>query len=94
MTIATATASTPHASRYLQQLCKHWAHKFAVEFTPEHGRIELPLGVCTLDADDKTLSVRLETAPGEDADRFETVLVKHLDRFAFREPLDLVFTRA
>ena len=34
-----ATIPTASASRYLQQLCKHWSHKFAVEFTPEHGTI-------------------------------------------------------
>ena len=41
---AIATAS---ASRYLQQLCKHWSHKFAVQFTPQHGTdctLECPTG--------------------------------------------------
>ena len=33
-----ARIATASASRYLQQVCKHWSHKFAVEFTPEHGR--------------------------------------------------------
>ena len=32
-----AHVSTPSASRYLQQVCKHWSHKFAVEFTAERG---------------------------------------------------------
>ncbi|TIT63197.1 MAG: DUF2218 domain-containing protein, partial [Mesorhizobium sp.] len=32
-----ANVTTAHASRYLQQLCKHWAHKFPVEFDPNHG---------------------------------------------------------
>ena len=27
-----AQVRTEHASRYLQQLCKHWSHKFAVTF--------------------------------------------------------------
>ena len=29
---AVATVPTAHASRYLQQLCKHWSHKLPVEF--------------------------------------------------------------
>ena len=33
------TVTTASASRYLQQLCKHWSHKFSVEFTPERGII-------------------------------------------------------
>ena len=39
MPASQATVPTASASRYLQQLCKHWSHKFAVEFTPEHGTI-------------------------------------------------------
>ena len=34
MPASQATIPTTAASRYLQQLCKHWSHKFAVEFTP------------------------------------------------------------
>lgn len=36
-----ADVVTEHASRYLQQLCKHWAHKFPVEFDLNHGTIDL-----------------------------------------------------
>lgn len=39
-----AVVSTPHASRYLLQLCKHWSHKFETEFSETLGRIVLPLG--------------------------------------------------
>lgn len=34
-TTLTAMVPTTSGSRYLQQLCKHWSHKFAVDFTPE-----------------------------------------------------------
>ena len=50
---------TAAASRYLQQLCKHWSHKFPVEFTPAHGEITLPFGACVLDADPEALKVSL-----------------------------------
>lgn len=36
-----ADVPTAHASRYLQQLCKHWAHRFEVTFDPHQGRIDL-----------------------------------------------------
>lgn len=39
-----AVIATPHASRYLQQLCKHWSHKFETEAGPTNARIALPLG--------------------------------------------------
>jgi hypothetical protein len=86
MSVAVARVPTAHASRYLQQLCKHWAHKFPVEFTPENGRIEMSAGVLILDADAEGLGLRLTTGPG-DLERMEGVVAAHLERFAFRETL-------
>jgi hypothetical protein len=88
MSVAVARVPTDHASRYLQQLCKHWAHKFPVEFTPQNGRIEMSAGVLILDADPEGLGLRLTTEP-ENLERMEAVVADHLGRFAFRE--DLVF---
>ena len=42
---AVAEVPTASGSRYLQQLCKHWSHKFTTDFTPEQGTIALPLGL-------------------------------------------------
>ncbi|MDH6234200.1 hypothetical protein M2281_004814 [Mesorhizobium soli] len=82
-----AVVETEHASRYLQQLCKHWSHKFAVEFSPTEGRIDLGEGrVVDLRADDASLTVEVEAA---ELPRMEQVVVDHIVRFAFRE--DLVF---
>jgi hypothetical protein len=83
-----AEVKTASASRYLQQVCKHWSHKFAVEFTPEHGRIPFDDGrVCTMDASPEALTLRLD-APDEAAlERGQRVVVEHVKRFAFREDL-------
>ena len=86
MPISTARVPTPNASRYLQQLCKHWAHKFEVEFTPTTGRINLPEGtVATMEASAEALDVRLEAVDEIVIERMKTVLADHLDRFAFKE---------
>ena len=46
---ATANVPTAHASKYLQQLCKHWQHNLAVEFTPERaGTYEFTCGMSML----------------------------------------------
>ena len=37
--IAIAYVPTNSGSRYLQQLCKHWAHNLPVEFTANQGTI-------------------------------------------------------
>src|ERR1700742_5355930 len=83
-----ATISTASASRYLQQLCKHWSHKFAVEFTPERGTIPFDeTRRCTLDASPERLALRIEAADDATLERTQGVVIDHLMRFAFREEL-------
>lgn len=84
MTI-TATAPTTSGSRYLQQLCKHWSHKFTVDFDATRGTIDLPFGKVTMAAEADALAVTLDPVEGADVERFQQVVAEHLDRFAFRE---------
>ena len=79
--------ATEHASRYLQQLCKHWAHKFPVAFDPHHGTIDLSLGRTVLDADASALHIVVTTDEGGSLERLESVVADHIKRFAFREEL-------
>lgn len=88
MTEVVAAVPTAHASRYLQQLAKHWSHKFEVDFSPTEGVIELPMGRCGLAADEATLTVRLTGTPDADMERFKTVVAEHLQRFGHRETLN------
>ena len=88
MLTAETRIATPAASKYLQQLCKHWSHKFAVVFTPEKGRV--PFGdsrAATFEASDDTLTMRIEAADDETLTRMQSVVVEHLKRFSFREDL-------
>ncbi|MBS0295474.1 MAG: DUF2218 domain-containing protein [Proteobacteria bacterium] len=94
MTTFTAVVPTASASRYLQQLCKHWAHKFPVEFTTQHGEIELPLGRCALDAGPDALTVSVKPGEAFGLDRIRAVVEDHLKRFAFRETLEFRWTLA
>lgn len=80
-----ATVPTTNGSRYLQQLCKHWSHKFDTEFDPQQGRIGFPMGPISLAATPETLTVTIEPADDADVERFKQVVADHLDRFAFRE---------
>lgn len=83
-----ASFKTEYGSRYLQQLCKHWSHKFPVEFTPEKGEIDLGEGrICRLEATPANLAM-IAQAPDQDAlARLEDVIIKHIARFAFREEI-------
>jgi hypothetical protein len=90
-TASIAQVPTAQGSRYLQQLCKHWSHKFAVEFTPEHGIIPFDATRnCTLDASPDSLSLRIEAADDATLERTQGVVIDHLKRFAFREDLGAV----
>ncbi|MEG3084589.1 DUF2218 domain-containing protein [Sphingomonas sp. PB2P12] len=85
-TISVARVPTRSASRYLQQLAKHWSHKMEVIFSEEEGRITFPNGaIVEMHADTDALDVALTVPAGEDVDRMRRVVASHLDRFAFRE---------
>lgn len=81
----TAQVPTPNGSRYLQQLCKHWSHKFETEFDAQQGVIAFPMGPIRLAAGPDTLSVTIEPQADADVESFKQVVADHLDRFAFRE---------
>ena len=96
MTIsATASVPTAHASKYLQQLCKHWQHNLAVTFTADHGTVTFPKdargadwpgdGLVTFDAGADALAVRIDASVSEQLEGLEGAVARHLDRFAFRE---------
>ena len=85
MTTLTANVPTESASRYLQQLCKHWSHKFEVSFDPQQGTIALPFGKTDLHAGADALIVTIHLNDGADPERPKKVVEDHLNRFAFRE---------
>lgn len=81
----TANVPTTNASRYLQQLCKHWSHKFETDFSPEQGVIAFPMGPIRMAAQPDALVVTLEPNADVDVERFKQVVAEHIDRFAFKE---------
>ncbi|MEM7718047.1 MAG: DUF2218 domain-containing protein [Pseudomonadota bacterium] len=91
MPISTSEVETNHASRYLQQLCKHLGHKVPVEFTATEGQVTLPLGTGTFAADSRLLRLSVEGAL-QDLPRLERFVAEHLARFAFRESPTITWT--
>jgi len=80
-----ADVRTEMASRYLQQLCKHFGHKIPAEFTPEEGTIRFPFGTCALKAFEEVLTLDVSAGNEEDLERMRGVIGSHLERFAFRD---------
>src|SRR5690606_19769978 len=103
MSVTTATSNpvervgttvTEHASRYLQQLCKHFGHKMQVSFDERAGEITFPFGHCAMAATDGQLHITLTARDHDTMERLTQVVVSHLVRFAFREELAFAWTPA
>ncbi len=90
--MATASIPTGHASRYLQQLCKHFAHKRPVTFDTLSGQISFAIGECRLAAHPAALRIVLGAEDREQMAELQDVVVRHLVRFAFREELSVEWT--
>ena len=93
MAEATARVPTAHASRYLQQLCKHWSYKFETEFDDAQGRINFGAAAVRFAAAPDVLAVTLMAGDSDGLDRMEGVVAEHLRRFAFREELAIDWVR-
>ncbi len=92
---STVRVPTAHASRYLQQLCKHWAHNLAVTFDESRGTVTFPRNArgadwpddatLALQAHDDNLECRLAASDPGQRDALKGAVARHVDRFAFRE---------
>ena len=86
---------TSNGSRYLQQLCKHWSHNLAVTFDPTHATVTFPRNArgadwpgdatLTMQADAGGLDCSLEASATGQLEALKSTVLRHLDRFAFRE---------
>ncbi|QHQ35142.1 DUF2218 domain-containing protein [Algicella marina] len=79
------TFPTANAGKYIQQLCKHFAHKVEVTWDETSGTAALPSGPATLTATETELMVEITAADAEGLQRARYVIDSHMERFAFRE---------
>ena len=75
-----AVVPTESGWKYVQQLCKHWAHKLEVELTDQKGVVKFAEATALMTSDAK-----IEAVSEEVLERMKGVVSSHLDRFAFRE---------
>jgi hypothetical protein len=76
---------TSSPARYMGQLCKHFAHRMPVVLNALDGRITFPFGTCDAIAEPTGLRLRATAPDSEDMAQLQGVIVRHLQRFAFRE---------
>jgi hypothetical protein len=82
-----AHVATPNASRYLQQLCKHFRHARPTVFDETTGEVAFDDGTCHLTAEGHVLSITVTAGDEAKLARLQEVIARHLVRFAFREAL-------
>ena len=82
---------TGRASRYLQQLAKHFAHKIPVTFDKDSGQIDFAMGECRMAANADMLTLSLTAPDAAMMVQLQDVVVRHLLRFAFREEMAIVW---
>ncbi|MBZ6077283.1 DUF2218 domain-containing protein [Microvirga puerhi] len=88
MITSKSSVSTANASRYLQQLSKHWSHKFDVNYTATNSTIPFSEDrTAELVAEDDRLWITLTVPDEESRVRMQKVIEDHLNRFAFKETL-------
>ena len=91
---AQADVPTAEASKYLQQLCKHFQHKIPAQFDEHAGTLDFSEGRATLKAESGLLKMKVEGRDEASLKSLEDIVARHLQRFAFRERLEIVWTEA
>lgn len=86
---------TPNASKYLQQVCKHWTHNLEVEFDANAGTVVFPkdargadwpaAAIVTFKASPDHLYCHIAASAEGQRDGLKGAVERHIDRFAFRE---------
>ncbi|MDF8332376.1 DUF2218 domain-containing protein [Novosphingobium cyanobacteriorum] len=94
-TQSTARIPTTSASRYLQQVCKHWEHNLEVSFDATQGRIVFPRdargatwagdAMVTFTAEPEALVCTITASEPAQLEGLKGAVARHVDRFAFRE---------
>lgn len=88
-----ARIATPMAQRFMTQLCKHFEHRLTVSYSAAAGSIEFPVGTCRLEAAPDLLILHAEASDANQLGQLETVVTRHLVRFAFRDPPEIAWSR-
>ena len=87
MVTAEARIATPHAGKYMAQLCKHFAHKVTVIWTEHQGDVDFGPGTCHMQALAGLLILQCSAETPAGLERVTDIVADHLTRFGWREKL-------
>ncbi|MCG8492182.1 MAG: DUF2218 domain-containing protein [Sneathiellales bacterium] len=80
---------TEHASKYLNQLCKHFAHKVEVEYDDVKAHVSFIPGPCKMLSKDGLLIVEGQSELDQGLLIIQSIIDQHIKKFAWREELSL-----
>lgn len=91
MHVAEAQVRSERASRYLVQLCKHFAHKIPADYDEVRGQVDFQPGLCVMHAAGDWLTLRCEAGSESDLRRVKDIVADHLIRFAWQEEIAVIW---
>jgi hypothetical protein len=94
MPVSEARVETTRSSRYLTQLCQHFAHKVEAEWDESRGHANFGWGTATLTATPDALLIRAESPDEEGLRRVEHVVQDHTERFGGKDELCVAWSRS
>lgn len=89
---ATSTFETARASRYLTALVHHFGRRVEAACDGDTGWVQFPFGRCEMTAAENRLELSATAQDGKGLRQVEHIVTSHLERFAFRENPELVWT--
>ncbi|EGM75999.1 hypothetical protein Rhein_3991 [Rheinheimera sp. A13L] len=86
-----AQVKTPNGSKYLQRLCKHFAHRVSADWDENRGNICFAEGTCTLQADALGLQMICSADSEQELVEIVDTIDRHFIRFAKAEAPELIW---
>lgn len=93
MPVASALVTIATPARYMVRLSKHFEHRVTVQRDENSARIMFPDGVCTINATETALDLRID-APAESLSRYQEVVTRHLKQVASQESFEVDWSGA
>lgn len=90
--IATAQVATPNALRYVKALSNHFNRKADGRYEGNRGTVKFAFGDAELEAVDEVIQLRVSAESDSTFTRVKDVIGGHLERFAQKEQLEVVWT--
>ncbi|MCC2606953.1 DUF2218 domain-containing protein [Planctobacterium marinum] len=86
-----AEVQTHNGSKYLQRLCKHFAHRVTAKWSEHQGNVNFAEGTCTLWSDARSLKMVCRADSEQELAEIVDTLDRHFIRFAKAEAPNLVW---